>query len=130
MERKMKDQQEVIEKMREEHQQVIEKLREEQQQAIQNMREELGARPRIASDELSEPQLEALQARLHVLHTSQQLTDETMCSLEDCIADCIELMPDGLATTEPVEKVARMIKLSERMGADGTFARQLQRKFV
>jgi hypothetical protein len=119
MESKMKEQQEVIEKMR-----------EEQRQAIQQMREDLSARPRIASDVISEPQLEALQARLQVLHTSQQLTDETMCSLEDCLADCIELMPDALATIEPVEKVVRMIKLSERMCADCTFARQLQRKFA
>ena len=130
MERKMAQQQGVIERMREEHRQEMEKITEEHRQAMEKTREERDARPRIASDVISEPQLDALQLRLDALHASQQLTDETMCSLEDCLADCIELMPDALATTEAVEKVVRMIKLSERIGADGTFARQLQRKFA
>ena len=38
-------------------------------------------------------------------------------------------MPSALAAVDAVDKVVRMVKLSERMGVDSSFARQLQRKF-
>ena len=90
----------------------------------------LQARPKTAAEVISEPQLEALQERLHSLHAAELLTDDTMHVAEDCIADCIELMPDAAATMDPVEKALTMVKLSEKMAADKSFARQLQRKFL
>jgi hypothetical protein len=90
----------------------------------------LQARPKTAAEVISEPQLEALQERLQSLHAAELLTDDTMHVAEDCIADCIELMPDAAATMDPVEKALTMVKLSEKMAADKSFARQLQRKFL
>ena len=77
-----------------------------------------------------EAQLEALQARLHVMHTAKLLTEEELGGLEDTIADCIEVRPTADVKDHAVDQTLRMVLLSERMQVDGSFARQLRRKFV
>ena len=53
-----------------------------------------------------------------------------MFCVEDCIVDCIEAMPTAVATDRVVEKVIRMLAVSERVSVDATFARQVKRKFL
>jgi hypothetical protein len=117
--------------MREERQHMETKMEQHLDKLMQENTElREAARPKIASDLISEPQLEALQARLQGLSAAKLLSDEALYSLEDCIADCIEVMPSALAAVDAVDKVVRMVKLSEKMGVDSSFARQLQRKFT
>ena len=88
------------------------------------------AKPQLARDTISEEQLGALQLRLEALHEARLLTDEELNSLEDAAVDCIELVPTAFATERGVDKVIKMILVSERVGNDKTLARQLKRKFA
>jgi hypothetical protein len=87
--------------------------------------------PKAATDAVSRrsEQMEALQSCLQQMHAAQLLSEEAMYGLEDQIADCIEVMGSAATTDRDVDKVVRMIALSEGMAADGSFARQLRRKF-
>ena len=71
-------------------------------------------------------QLEAVQARLRVLHKAQLLSDEEQHRVEDTVADCIVNMAMGAVATSAV---IQLVRLSEWMADDRSFARQLQRKF-
>ena len=102
----------------------MEQQREEMQQQLD------AARVRTASEVISEGQLTALQSRLQALHGAQLLTEDELYNAEDQVADCIELMPATAATVPAVDNVLKMITLSERIPADGAFARQLRRKFT
>ena len=93
-------------------------------------RQLLEAKPQAAAEAISTEQLEALQARLHAMHTAKLLTEEELGNLEDTIADCIEVMPTADVKDHAVDQTLRMVLLSERMQVDGSFARQLRRKFV
>jgi len=81
---------------------------------------------------VSEAQLELLQTRLDALHQAKLLSDDEISGLEDCIADyidcCSSLNPATVEIGAAAEKVKKMVGLSERVGKDGMFARQLRRK--
>ena len=81
---------------------------------------------------VSEAQLELLQTRLDALHQAKLLSDDEIGGLEDCIADyvdcCSSLNPATVEIVAAAEKVKKMVGLSERVGKDGMFARQLRRK--
>lgn len=84
----------------------------------------------LACDAISEAQLETLQSRLEALHEARLLTDEELNSLEDAVVDCIEVLPTAFATDSKVEKVVKMILVSESVTSDKALARQLKRKFA
>jgi N-methylhydantoinase A/oxoprolinase/acetone carboxylase beta subunit len=86
--------------------------------------------PQRAQDAISEQQLEALQLRLQSLHAAELLSDDELFSLEDSVIDCIEVLPTASVDASSVDKVLRMIRVSEKVAADGSLARQLRRKFV
>ena len=79
-----------------------------------------------AQRRVSEPQLEALQDRLQEMNAAGVLADDDLFPCEDIIADSAEVMATGGAAPDPL---VRMVALSERLAADGPFARQLRRKF-
>jgi hypothetical protein len=83
-----------------------------------------------ARSAISDEQLDTLQARIHALHAARLLEDDAVFCVEDCIVDCIEAMPTAVATDRVVEKVIRMVAVSERVLVDATFARQVKRKFL
>eukprot|EP01043_Picozoa_sp_COSAG02_P020381 COSAG02_NODE_1004_length_15275_cov_11.955917_15_plen_256_part_00 len=95
---------------------------------MEAQREEM--RVRTASEVISEGQLATLQSRLQALQDAQLLTEDEACMIEDAVADCIELMPATASTVPAVANVLKMVVLSERIPADGSFARQLRRKFI
>jgi len=53
-----------------------------------------------------------------------------LCTTEQIVVDCIELMSTGEmpATHEAVVRVVKLVAISERMVVDGSFARQVKRK--
>jgi hypothetical protein len=71
-----------------------------------------------------------LQLRLQSLHAAELLSDDELFSLEDSVIDCIEVLPTASVDASSVDKVLRMIRVSEKVAADGSLARQLRRKFV
>jgi hypothetical protein len=87
-------------------------------------------RVRTASEVISEAQLATLQSRLQALRDAQLLTEDEVYTVEDAVADCVELMPATASTVPAVDNMVRIIALSERITADGSFARQLRRKFI
>ena len=95
------------------------------------LREELErARPQVAAVVTSAEQLEVLQARLQAMHTAKLLTKEELGSLED--SRLHKGAANGRCQCEGSRggSDASDGMLSERMQADGSFARQLRRKFV
>lgn len=73
----------------------------------------------------TEQQTVALQTRVEALHTAKLISDEERDAIEDAVADSLD--EDD---TRERDRVARMVALSGRVGADAAFARQLRRKFV
>ena len=88
------------------------------------------AKPKTAGEVLSEQDLAALQSRVEALHAAQLLGDDELFCLEDAVADCIEATPMAAASVPSVAKVIAIISLSQKMGGDAAFARQLRRKYV
>ena len=84
----------------------------------------------VACEAIAAEQLEMLQVRLQAMHTAKLLTEDELDSLEDTIADCIEILPTADVKDRAVEQTLRMVLLSERMQVDGSLARQLRRKFA
>ena len=83
----------------------------------------------MAADQLrrvTDPQLQGLQDRLHKMNAAGVLADENFYACEDAISDCVEGMATGGAAPD---QLVRMVALSERLGQDDSFARQLRRKF-
>ena len=106
-------------------------LRAEMQQQLEQIREEM--KPVAA---ISEQQLTALQARIEKLHAAKLLTDDELYSLEDIVADFLELKSSlgvvtlaAIMTSEGAGKALKLVGLSEGLAADGACARQLRRKF-
>ena len=66
--------------------------------------------------------LEALQARLQIMHAAKLLTDDEMFAVEDIIADSDE--------SQDAQQASALVSLSGKMVADAAFARQLRRKFA
>jgi chromosome segregation ATPase len=124
MQAQLDEQRAEIDKLRE--QAFESKLREQTMEA--KLREQaLEAKmPQPASETISEDRLEALQTRVHALHTAELLTAEELDTIEDIIADLIEAMPTMLASHSTAERVLKMVLLSEKMAVDGSFARQLR----
>ena len=74
--------------------------------------------------------LTALQLRLEVLSDSKLLEDEELAAIEDKVADAIGVagVEDGAESVW--DCVMQMIRLSEGIGSEKMFARQLRRKFL
>jgi hypothetical protein len=89
------------------------------------------------AEAISERQLGDLSARLEALHAAGLLTEDELNSLEDLLADYLELKASygGTVTLEIVQsnEVARgllkLVGVSEGLAADAAFARQCRRKF-
>jgi hypothetical protein len=79
---------------------------------------------------LDEEQLMSLQERLQALYKAKLLTDEELFTIEDVLADCVEVMSGGGSCVgiAVVGEVVKIVALSERIGSDASFARQLRRK--
>ena len=76
-----------------------------------------------------ETKVGALQSRVQSLCATQLLADEELHGLEDIIVDGCEANAAGGGDAGD-DRVAKMVALSERVAADGAFARQLRRKFM
>ena len=82
---------------------------------------------------VTEEQLATLQSRLEAMHAAQLLTDEELFALEDICVDYIAL---GLVTAEmaggnaAASKLLQLVRVSEGVAADASFARQAKRRFV
>ena len=72
----------------------------------------------------------ALQLRLEVLSDSKLLEDEELCTIEDKLADAIGAAPTEDGADCAWDCVMQMIRLSEVIGSEKMFARQLRRKFL
>ena len=88
-----------------------------------------------ASDAELLAELRARDARIEQLRAGQLLSDEDVFAVEDLIGDFIELQASvPLVTAEmahthrAVGMVLKLVLLSEGLAADGSLARQLQRK--
>ena len=106
----------------------LEKQRDDMTAQLKKLRSD--AKPEAASEAVLDEQLEAFQERLQSLHSAKLLTEDELCILEDTIADCIEVCPTADVEERTVDKTLRMLRLSEKMKADSSLARQLRRKFV
>jgi hypothetical protein len=106
----------------------LEAQRTEMQTQIEQLQQQ--TKPQMARDAIADEQLEGLQARLETLHEARLLTDSELEILEDAVVDCIEVLPTAFATERVVEKVMKMILITEKVANDKTLARQLRRKFA
>ena len=86
---------------------------------------------------ISTEQVDALMARLEVLHSAKLLSDDELFALEDMITDFAEARAAlGAVTMEVVHtnhaagKVHKLLSVSEAVPRDTMLARQLRRKFV
>jgi len=131
METKLDEQRHETQQVRHEMETKLDEQRQETLTCKQQVREVQLA---SAMSCVSEAQLELLQTRLDALHQAKLLSDDEIGALEDCIADYIDcrssLSPAAAEIGVAAEKVKKMVGLSERVGKDGTLARQLRRKFV
>ena len=86
---------------------------------------------------ITREQIASLGARLEALHAAQLLSDEELFTLEDTVADYVELQSSmGVITLEAAhairaaDKLVKLVALSEHIGADGAFSRQARRKYL
>jgi hypothetical protein len=134
----------------ERHQADLKAAFEQQRQELQQQRKEIEATKMDAKDAriaeltpvaaISEEQLTTLQARLERLHVAKLLTDDELYSLEDFVADYVELtitMAKGGVITKEMAwaipaagKAEKLVGLSAAMAGDGAFCRQIRRKFL
>jgi hypothetical protein len=105
------------------------KLREQAAEARGRAEMRAEMQPKLAVEAISDEQLAALQARLQSLHAAKLLTDDELYSIEDTIADCVEVKSTAPVTMPAVDQVLKILSLSESIAADGSLARQLRRKF-
>ena len=107
------------------------------------LREEMT--PREQQPAISDGELITLQARLEALHAAELLAEAELFAVEDLVADFVELqatVPDGGVLSQeaiysavggscaPAVKLHKLVRLSNKMGSDAAFARQVKRKFV
>ena len=107
------------------------RMRREMEGKLEALRKDLTPKP--PGEVVSEAQLEALQVRLESLHAAELLDDDALFALEDCIADFIDCASATVAPAESaavVDKVSRLVGLSQGISNDAAFARQAKRKFV
>eukprot|EP01050_Picozoa_sp_SAG11_P000976 SAG11_NODE_38_length_21705_cov_24.667453_14_plen_237_part_00 len=102
---------------------------------MERHREELASSP--PQEVVSAARLAALQARVEQLKAGKLLSDEDVLAVEDVIGDFIELQASvPTITTEMVHMhravgmVLKLALLSEQLVADGSLARQMQRKLI
>ena len=102
---------------------------------MQDVEAKLEQQRRETEQQRQQTQVTALQSRVQALHAARLLGDEELYRLEDIIVDGCDI--DGAGGDSSGEGgesraavVAQMVALSERVVADGAFARQLRRKFV
>ena len=101
--------------------------------------------PREHQPAISDEELIALQARLEALHAAELLAEAELFAVEDLVADFVELqatVPSGGVLSQeaiysavggscaPAVKLHKLVRLSNKMGSDAAFARQVKRKFV
>jgi hypothetical protein len=121
----------------------MEKQREHDAQLRREIREELTPAPPPPPQELvTAEQLVALQTRLEALQQGSLLSDEELFAIEDLVADYLELKTTataglitaelvlGDATKRGVDKLRKLVGVSEGLISDSAFARQLRRRFV
>ena len=114
-----------------EMQRQIAEMEDRHKAEMDTLRAELTPAP--AQELVSAEQLAALQARLEQLHAAQLLTDEELFALEDICVDYIAL---GLVTAEmaggnaAASKLLQLVRVSEGVATDASFARQAKRRFV
>jgi len=101
---------------------------DQQRQVINSLR--LASRPQLASEVIQEEQLASLQSRLQAMHEAKIITSEELHEVEDALIDCIEVMPTAEASAPEVDKAAKILLVAAKVPSDGTFARQLRRKFL
>jgi|EP01046_Picozoa_sp_COSAG06_P012333 hypothetical protein len=110
-----------------------ERLQQAMDTKIEKLREEIKSLA-APTEAISGQRLAALQARLGSLHTAKLLGDEELFSLEDMLADYLELKTsltlETIHTNENASKLLKLITLSEGLVADAGFARQCRRKYV
>ena len=109
------------------------KLRREMECKLEQMREALTPEP--PKEAVSEEQVTALQARLEALHSARLLSDGERDTIEDTIADYLELKAalgrvtlENAHASEGASRLLKLVGLSEGIAADGAFARQARRK--
>ena len=100
---------------------------EEQRQAYET---KLEAHRRETQGQARANKVAALQLRIEALGEAKLLEDEELSAIEDKVADAV-----GAAATEDGaygawECVMHMVRLSEGIASEKTFARQLRRKFL
>ena len=89
---------------------------------------------------ISEDELMALQGRIGSLHVAKLLSDEELYSLEDLVADYVDLQASVAqviteqmilsSTFATAGKLHRLARLSTSMTGDAAFARQAKRRFL
>jgi hypothetical protein len=72
----------------------------------------------------------ALQLRFEALGEAKLLEDEELSAIEDRVADAIGAAATKDGADGAWECVTQMVRLSEGIASEKTFARQLRRKFV
>ena len=97
---------------------------------LQQLREEMEPRAAVSAEQIA-----ALQVRLEALHDAELLSEEILISIEDTIADFVELTSlmdavtlETVHSNAGVGKLIKLVALSSNIAADGSFARQLRRK--
>jgi len=75
-------------------------------------------------------QVTALQLRFEALGESKLLEDEELSAIEDKVADAVGAAATADGADGAWECVMHMVRLSEGIASEKTFARQLRRKFV
>jgi hypothetical protein len=105
-----------VEKQRKESEAMLERYKVQAQEHCKDVE-------RLRDIQARERQIIALQSRLGKLHAAKQLSDDELEVFESTIADSLDAPSDD-------KQLSKMIALSERMGADDSFSRQLRRKFL
>ena len=110
----------------------LEKARQEMQSKVEQVEEKLTPAAAITGEQIA-----SLGARLEALHAAQLLSDEELFTLEDTVADYVELQSSmGVITLEAAhairaaDKLVKLVALSEGIEVDRSFARQLRRKLL
>ena len=131
---------EMVSFMREERQTMVVAM-ERQRQELEEHLAKVATPP---TEAVSEEALALLQARLESLHSAKLLSDAELYSLEDAVADFVELKASmaGQPITQAMiyaplarscctaSKLHKLVNLSASMVGDAAFARQIRRKFV
>lgn len=116
---------------------VIEAQRRESDAKMEAQRRDLDAKmeaqrlqAEVVETRFRASMITSLQVRLEALYDAKLLEEEELCGLEDRVADAIGADDTDHGADGGWECVTQMIRLSEGIASDKSFARQLRRKFV